>query len=38
MTPGTGFGQFGEGFTRASVTLSDEKLIEAVDRIKNLSI
>ena len=38
MTPGTGFGEYGEGFTRASVTLSDEKLVEAVDRIKNLSI
>ena len=38
MTPGTGFGEYGEGFTRASVTLSDKKLIEAVDRIKNLSI
>jgi LL-diaminopimelate aminotransferase len=38
MTPGTGFGEYGEGYTRASVTLDDKKLYEAVERIKNLSI
>ncbi|MEE2701531.1 MAG: LL-diaminopimelate aminotransferase [Thermodesulfobacteriota bacterium] len=38
MTPGTGFGDYGEGYTRASVTLEDKKLIEAVERIKKLSI
>ena len=38
MTPGTGFGIYGEGYTRASVTLNDEKLIEAVSRIKDLTI
>ena len=38
MTPGTGFGEYGEGYTRASITLEDEKLYEAVERIKNLTI
>jgi len=38
MTPGTGFGEYGEGYTRASVTIEDNRLIEAVERIKNLSI
>ncbi|HIC76555.1 MAG TPA: aminotransferase class I/II-fold pyridoxal phosphate-dependent enzyme [Candidatus Dadabacteria bacterium] len=38
MTPGTGFGEYGEGYTRASVTIDDKKLYEAVERIKNLSI
>ena len=38
MTPGTGFGEYGEGYTRASVTLDDSRLNEAVERIKNLTI
>ncbi len=38
MTPGTGFGQYGEGYTRASVTLNDSRLKEAVERIKKLTI
>tara|TARA_Y100001970_G_scaffold294241_1_gene449012 strand:+ start:13606 stop:14769 length:1164 start_codon:yes stop_codon:yes gene_type:complete len=38
MTPGTGFGEYGEGYTRASVTLNDSRLNEAVERIKNLTI
>ena len=38
MTPGTGFGEYGEGYTRASVTLNDERLEEAVQRIKKLTI
>ena len=38
MTPGTGFGIYGEGYTRASVTLDDEQLIEAVSRIEKLAI
>ena len=38
MTPGTGFGEYGEGYTRASVTIKDDRLVEAVERIKKLSI
>ena len=38
MTPGTGFGEYGEGYTRASVTLNDKRLEEAVERIKKITI
>ena len=38
MTPGTGFGIYGEGYTRASVTLNDKQLLEAVSRIEKLTI
>ncbi len=33
VAPGTGFGEFGEGFVRMSITVSREKLAEAVRRI-----
>jgi len=32
-TPGVGFGKFGEGYIRMTVTTSKERLAEAVDRI-----
>jgi aspartate/methionine/tyrosine aminotransferase len=32
-TPGVGFGTFGEGFIRMSLTIDKEKLQEAVERI-----
>ncbi len=36
-TPGVGFGRFGEGFIRMTLTTSRERLAEAVDRIAKLS-
>jgi LL-diaminopimelate aminotransferase len=37
LTPGNGFGDHGEGFFRISLTVSEERLQEALDRIENLS-
>ena len=36
LTPGTAFGEYGEGYFRASITSSTEKIKEAAERIKNL--
>jgi LL-diaminopimelate aminotransferase len=36
VTPGTGFGENGEGYIRFSLTVDDERLNEAVRRIKNI--
>lgn len=36
VTPGSGFGKSGEGFVRFSLTVSSERLKEAVDRLKAL--
>ncbi len=36
ITPGSGFGKGGEGFVRFSLTVSSERLREAVDRLKAL--
>ncbi len=36
MSPGTGFGPSGEGFVRMSLTLEDERLDEAAERIAAL--
>ena len=35
-TPGVGFGSYGEGFVRMSLTISDDRLKEALKRIKKL--
>ena len=35
-TPGVGFGPSGEGYIRMSLTISEERIKEAVDRIKKL--
>ncbi len=35
VSPGSAFGQSGEGFFRISLTVPDDRLEEAVDRIKN---
>ena len=35
-TPGIGFGSNGEGYIRMALTVSEERLREAVDRIKKL--
>jgi LL-diaminopimelate aminotransferase len=34
VTPGVGFGKYGEGYIRVSITIAIERLIEAVDRLK----
>ncbi len=36
VTPGIGFGQYGEGFVRFALTQPEKRLIEAIDRIKSL--
>ena len=36
ITPGSGFGKGGEGFVRFSLTVANERLKEAVERIKAL--
>jgi len=34
VTPGRGYGEHGEGFFRISLTVADERLDEALDRIR----
>jgi LL-diaminopimelate aminotransferase len=34
VTPGTGYGQYGEGFIRLSITTPDERVDQAVQRIR----
>lgn len=36
VTPGSAYGLYGEGFFRISLTISDERLEEAIDRISNV--
>jgi LL-diaminopimelate aminotransferase len=36
VTPGSAFGEFGEGYYRISITLNDARLEEALDRIKKV--
>ena len=38
ITPGSGFGKGGEGYVRFSLTVSSERLVEAVDRLKALRL
>lgn len=37
MTPGTAFGQYGEGYMRLSVCISEERLMEAGERLSRVS-
>ncbi|MHB9027232.1 MAG: aminotransferase class I/II-fold pyridoxal phosphate-dependent enzyme, partial [Candidatus Latescibacterota bacterium] len=37
-TPGNGFGQYGEGYIRMTVTSPKERLTEAVERIGKVQI
>ncbi|HAV40006.1 MAG TPA: LL-diaminopimelate aminotransferase [Aquificaceae bacterium] len=37
-TPGNGFGQYGEGYFRISLTVPTERLLEAVERIRGLKL
>lgn len=36
VTPGNGFGRFGEGYIRMALTVSEERLNEAVERIRRV--
>ena len=36
ITPGNGYGEYGEGYFRISLTLETERLIEALERMKNV--
>jgi LL-diaminopimelate aminotransferase len=36
VTPGSAYGKFGEGYFRISLTINDDRLEEALDRIKNV--
>jgi len=38
ITPGSGFGKGGEGFVRFSLTVSSERLQEAIERLKALRL
>ncbi|WP_409294592.1 pyridoxal phosphate-dependent aminotransferase [Peribacillus sp. SCS-26] len=38
VAPGIGFGTYGEGYVRAGLLASEERLAEAVERIKSLNI
>lgn len=38
VAPGTGFGEYGEGYVRAGLLTPEERLLEAVQRLKELSI
>ncbi len=38
MTPGVGFGEYGEGYARCAITQNKERLQEVIDRIKNSDI
>ena len=38
MTPGVGFGEYGEGYVRCAITQNKERLREVIDRIKNSDI
>lgn len=37
-TPGNGFGEYGEGYFRISLTVPTQRLLEAVERIKRLKL
>ena len=36
ITPGVGFGEFGEGYVRMALTVDKARLTEAVARIKKI--
>ncbi|MFD2115909.1 pyridoxal phosphate-dependent aminotransferase [Paenibacillus yanchengensis] len=38
VAPGIGFGQYGEGYVRIALLASEERLIEAIDRIGKLQL
>ncbi|GAI15536.1 unnamed protein product, partial [marine sediment metagenome] len=36
ITPGSAFGEYGEGYIRISLTIADNRLGEALNRIRNV--
>jgi len=36
ITPGVGFGNCGEGYFRAALTVSEERLEEAIERMRKM--
>jgi LL-diaminopimelate aminotransferase len=38
ITPGTGFGPSGEGYVRLSLTIADQRLSEALERIERMAL
>jgi len=38
VTPGIGYGEFGEGFVRIALTVEEKRLEEAIDRLKQSNI
>ena len=38
VTPGNGFGEYGEGYARVSVTFDTDRIVQAVDRLKDFKI
>lgn len=38
ITPGVGFGAHGEGYFRISLTVSDQRLVEALERLERLKL
>ncbi len=36
LTPGIGFGEYGEGFVRMAITQNKERILEGIERIKEL--
>jgi LL-diaminopimelate aminotransferase len=36
VTPGAGFGRFGEGYFRAALTVGESQLQEAVERFRKI--
>jgi LL-diaminopimelate aminotransferase len=38
VTPGTGYGDHGEGFARIALTVDEKRLEEAIERLKSLKL
>ena len=38
VTPGIGYGEYGEGYIRIALTVEEKRLEEAVERLKNLKL
>ena len=38
LTPGSGFGEAGEGYVRLALTVSESRLEEAVERFQRISL
>ena len=36
VTPGTGYGEYGEGYVRIALTVDEKRLEEAIGRLKSL--